>query len=38
MLYRHHAAERFERYGRIGESVAAVFGTAWRRVVEIRSA
>lgn len=30
MLYRHHAAERFEKYGRIGESVAAVFGTAWR--------
>nr|DAR67147.1 MAG TPA: hypothetical protein [Caudoviricetes sp.]DAX55945.1 MAG TPA: hypothetical protein [Caudoviricetes sp.] len=30
MLYRHHAAERFEIYGRIGESVAAVFGTAWR--------
>lgn len=24
------AAERFEIYGRIGESVAAVFGTAWR--------
>nr|DAG64645.1 MAG TPA: hypothetical protein [Caudoviricetes sp.] len=30
MLYRHHVAERFEIYGRIGESVAAVFGTAWR--------
>nr|DAL60877.1 MAG TPA_asm: hypothetical protein [Caudoviricetes sp.] len=34
MLYRHRAAERFERYGRIGESAAAVYRTAWRRVVE----